>query len=253
MIVRSGRKSEEVPPTSVKCCKNRTFPALVLNLKFRFMSLEFRCHIYCGTSNSLQMNTKRYASVAGLGILAALLFASPLLAPAFAWTSTLNTCVGSYSSSTYPSECTVNPSYTVGTTVSDTAKLYLTSDGSPYGTLYFAVASGSCANPTVLDISITGASPTVTGSGDTYYTASISTTGLSAGTYYWLVYYSGTGSKGYPRAPSSGYDCEQFTLVSAPPVSTPEFPFGMALLLAAAIPALVVLKRKFSLPSIPSL
>jgi len=213
------------------------------------MFYKFRCHIYSKRLVFLQMNTsRRYASVAGLGILATILFASPLLAPTFAWSSSLSTCVGT----SYSTSCTVNPSYPIGSTVTDTAKLYLTSDGAPYGSVYFAVAAGVCSDYGTI-ISGTSQTVSVTGTGTTYPQASISTTGYSAGSYVWLVYYGGTGYGGYPRAPSSGYGCEPFTLVKAPPPpGVPEFPFGMALLLAAAIPALVLLKRKFSVPSFQS-
>lgn len=135
--------------------------------------------------------------------------------------------------------------------MSDTAKLTLSSDGSPYGSVYFAVAAGTCADH---GSTISNQTYAVTGTGTTYPTESISTTAYSAGSYVWLVHYSGTGSKGYPRAPSSGQDCEPFTLTSLPPpTSVPEFPFGMALLMAMAIPALVLFKRKLSLSSLQSL
>jgi len=191
------------------------------------------------------MNTvRRYATFAGLGILATILIASPLLAPTFAWSSSLSTCVGT----SYTSECAVNPSYAIGTTVSDTAKLYLTSDGGPYGSVYFAVAAGVCSDH---GSAISNQTYAVTGTGTTYPTESVSTTGYSAGSYVWLVHYSGTGSGGYPRAPSTGNDCEPFTLYKGtPPTGVPEFPFGMALLMAMAIPALVLFRRKFGLPSI---
>ena len=218
------------------------------------MFLRFRRHKYSEPRYWIYMkNTRRYASIAGLGILATILFASPLLAPTFAWSSSLSTCVGT----SYSSECTVNPSYAIGTSVSDTAKLTLTSDGGPYGQVIFGVAAGTCRTVTGAPgygSIITTLKYNVTGTGTTYPSVSVSTTGYSAGSYVWLVYYTGTGSGGYPRAPSTGYDCEPFTLYSAPPpTGVPEFPFGMALLMAAAIPALVLIKRKFSLPSIQAL
>ena len=214
------------------------------------MAFRFRRHIYRKYRLSLQMQTnRRNMSIAGLGILAAIIFVSPLLAPTFAWTSSLSTCVGS----TYSTSCAKNPSYAIGTTVSDTAQLVLTNDGTPAGTVYFAVASGICSDHgTGTTTGVTGASQTATtgsgGSGTTTttYTASLSTTGLSAGSYVWLVYYSGTGSGGYPRAPTSGYDCEPFTLFAGS-IPTPQFPLGMAALLATALPAMLLIKRKFSI------
>jgi hypothetical protein len=220
-----------------------------MELEFMFMSPGFRRDIYSKSSLRLQMKTtRRYASIAGLGILATLLWASPLLTPAFAWHSGISTCVAG----TWSKDCTVNPSFAIGTSVSDTAQITLTSNGGPYGTVYFAVAAGICTDHNSPLVS--GPSPasiTVTGSGVTTYTSTLSTTGLSAGSYVWLVYYSGTGSNGYPRAPASGYDCEPFTLFAAPPpASVPQFPFGMALLMAIALPALLLLKKKSSVSSL---
>jgi len=211
------------------------------------MSPRFRRDKYSKRSIRLCMKTiRRYASIAGLGILATLLMASPFLTPTFAWTSSLHTCVaGSWSAN-----CTVNPSYAIGTTVSDTAKVTLTNDGPPYGTVYFAVAAGTCSqHGSPLTSGPSPASASVTGSGATTYTSTLSTIGFSAGSYVWLVYYGGTGSGGYPRAPTSGYDCEPFTLFAGPsPV--PEFPMGMALLMAILFPAMLLFKKKFGIPSL---
>jgi hypothetical protein len=88
----------------------------------------------------------------------------------------------------------------------------------------------------------------------TYYSSS-TLTGLSTGSYYFYVVYS-PGSSGYP----SQHTCEPFSGTTGgsfppPPSSVPQFPFGMALLLAVAIPGLLLVRSKYtgkhsSVPSI---
>ena len=186
--------------------------------------------------------SRRYTGLAALTAMAGLLALVPLANPAFAWTASLSTCVaGSWSST-----CTTSPSFAIGTLVPDTAKVTLSADGGPYGSVNFYVASGTCADHG------TGAlvgSSSVTGSGSTYYTQSWDSTGKTAGNYVWLVYYTGTGSGGYPRAPTSGYDCEPFSLfVGPPPPHVPQFPLGSLLIFALAIPALLLLEQDWSRP-----
>lgn len=134
----------------------------------------------------------------------------------------------------------------MGTSISDVASLTLTwGDGSPYGSVVFALWAGTCSSQTGSAIFTS----TITVSGSTSYSGaysttsgSFSTTGLSAGSYVWLVYYTGTGTGGYPRAPTSGYDCEPITLTVSHGV--PEFSAGLPLLLALAAPALLLLRRQ---------
>ena len=219
-----------------------------------FMSLGFRRDIYSWLCLELQMKTvSRYTTIAGLGILATLLFASPLLLTTFAWTTTPGTpftCVTS--TNTWSSTCATNPSFAIGTTVYDQAKLTLSNAGTPYGSVYFAVAKGTCADYGSTIINQTYA---VTGTGTTYPYESISTTAYGAGSYVWLVHFyapPATGGGQYPRYPTTGNDCEPFTLTAAY-VPTPQFPLGMAVVLAAALPAMLLIKRKFSTTSFQTL
>jgi hypothetical protein len=176
---------------------------------------------------------------AGLGVLSA--FGLMLLgaAPAFAWTSAI---------STTPSATLV----AAGTPVTDTATVTLTNDGAPFGYVVFAVYSGGCTNGAPTGAQVLGHFPgpsntnnvAVTASGSNPYTsASFSTTGLS-GAYVWVVYYTGTGSSGYPRAPATGYDCESFSVSPPPAHGAPEFPAGLAVLMGIALPAMMLLKRR---------
>jgi hypothetical protein len=175
----------------------------------------------------------------GLGVLSA--FGLMLLGavPAFAWTSSVTTT---------PSATSV----VAGTLVTDTATVTLSPDASPFGYVVFAVYSGGCTNgaPTGSQVlthftgSVTASNVAVTANGvHSYTSASFSTTGLS-GAYVWVVYYTGTGSGGYPRAPLSAttYDCEPFTVNA--PHGAPEFPAGLGVLLALALPAMMLLKRR---------
>jgi len=169
---------------------------------------------------------------------AALLMGIGAVAPVFAWSSSLNTCLGNYTSSTYPNPCpTTTPSYPAGSVVYDTAKVYLTSNGPSYGSVTFLVAQGTCGDhSTGSSTGVTGSSQSVTGSGTTYYNAHVTIT--AAGSYVWLVSY---GGGGYP----SQSTCEPFTITVSPP-TVPQFPLGMALLMALAIPALFLVRGRFA-------
>ena len=160
-------------------------------------------------------------------------------APAFAWTSSL---------STVPSATTV----VAGISVTDTATVTLSLDSGPYGSVVFAVYSGGCTTGTPTGSQVLGHftglntnTVTVTANGAHSYTsAAFSTTGLS-GSYVWAVKYLGTGSGGYPNAPSAGYfDCEAFTVTPNVSHGAPEFPMGLPLLMALALPAMLLLRRK---------
>jgi len=185
-----------------------------------------------------------FLSVIGLAALGA--------APAFATggTSTL---------STTPSATTV----VVGTATTDAATVTLSTGSGPFGSVVFAVytvpATGSpCPGNTPSGTQVTGrfagstatSLVTVTASGaNTYNSGPFSTVGLSPGHYVWAVRYVG-GTTGYPSSPSiTGYDCEPFTVVAG--VSTlrvPEFSAGLPILLALAIPALFLLRRRLPSP-----
>ncbi len=173
-------------------------------------------------------------TLATLGVISVLIGVSGIVAPAFAWSVQTFTTTASTTSAA------------IGTGVYDTATLQLTSDGGPYGTITFYVYSGTCTsgNPTGT-LEYTSPAVTVTTSlKTTYQSATFSTTGLTAGNYVWVAKYSGTGSGGYPAAKAA---CEPFSLFSGqPPPRVPEFPFGLAILMALAVPAMLIAKSKFA-------
>jgi len=191
----------------------------------------------------------RTKKLALLGI-AAIALAVAGVAPVFAWTITPGspfTCVGTAWSTT----CATNPSYAIGTTVYDTVKAQLSNDGGS-GTItwkvYALTGVGAC---TTTGSALFTTTASIAGDGS-YHTiptpTGFSTTGHSAGSYAWTV--TVTYSDATPKSA-----CEPFTLFTAPPPPTvPQFPLGMALLLALAIPALLLIRSKFaSKPSFPSL
>jgi len=127
----------------------------------------------------------------------------------------------------------------------------------------------------------TGVTVTWSGSSGTAKSDVVATDSLTTGTYYFYVVYD-HGSSGYTwgwtwggsqyGGPSNGYSfdgitwwyagsdghsaytCEQFTGTTGgsfppPPSGVPQFPLGMAALMALAIPALLLLRRK-QVPSV---
>jgi hypothetical protein len=164
--------------------------------------------------------------------------------PAYAWTST-------------PGPTTLqHPTIALGGSTSDNAPLKLTADGpgvSPascgaagsYGCITFKVYAGTCptsySGPALFTniVQVTSASQGVS---FTYTSGSF--TPLAPGNYVWIDTYSGTtGPNPYP---SNTFACESFT-VNAPPHGVPEFPAGLAALLALALPLMILLRKK--LPS----
>jgi hypothetical protein len=225
-----------------------------------FMFPGFRRDIYSKPCHWLQMKTiSRRASIGGLGILAIVLMAAPLITATFAWVATPGspfTCVTS--TGVWSPKCTADPSFAIGTKVYDTVHISFSTVG-PYYSVVFAVANGTCTLPSGAPgygsafKNTTVTIPTTPTISSINVTTSVITTKYDAGSYVWLVHYTG-GSDGYARYPSKGNDCEPFTLTSLPPpTSVPEFPFGIALLMAMAVPALVLFKRKFSLSNLQAL
>src|SRR5208337_2385439 len=194
----------------------------------------------------------RTKKLAILGAVAVVLGLSAV-APAFAWTSSLSTTIYCKSGAGAWSVCASTTSIPAGTAVKDKATLTLTSDGGPYGTISFYIYSGTYNTDKTCAQNV-GASTlywtdpsnayTVAGSGATNYYSS-SPTSLVAGSYFFYVVYSGTGSGGYPSAAK----CEPFTTAGypfPPPSTVPQFPLGMALLLAVAIPGLLLVRSKYT-------
>jgi hypothetical protein len=183
------------------------------------------------------MNNNRKVAVASLGILALLIGVGGGLGSVFAWHIV--------SFSTTPS----TTSSAIGTSISDSAKLQLSDNGGPYGSITFKIYSGTCTTEgvptgtlkyTSSPVPVTSAA--TSGSGATYGSGPVSTTGLAAGSYVWVASYSGTAG-GYPAGTAG---CESFTLFKGSPPPVPEFPLGIALLMALAIPALLLVRSKRS-------
>jgi hypothetical protein len=108
--------------------------------------------------------------------------------------------------------------------VSDTAQV--PEDG---GTLYFYVASGTCADHGTGTLVKSFSVPS--SSGVTTFTTSWDSTGYSPGSYVWLTYY------------GEASHCEPFTLKGS---TVPEFPLGAVLTIALALPALLLLRTKLA-------
>lgn len=174
----------------------------------------------------------RKAVAASVAILATLFVGGMLAAPAFAWSSSLSTTVHQSGSSVY-----------------DTASLTLTNDGPSFGHITFVIYQGSSFTQGTQTCTLGSNSLkwtdsknpiTVTGSG-TYTSSTVSTSGWASGSYFFYVNY---GGGDYPQAS----ECESFTI--APTTQgVPEFPFGMALLVAVALPALFLARRRFVGPA----
>jgi hypothetical protein len=183
----------------------------------------------------------RKATLATLGLLSLLVGVGGVVAPVFAWHIVSFTTTSSTTSAA------------IGTGIYDTAYLQISNNGGPYGSITYHVYQGSCnsqGNPTGSlvytspAVSVTAAASTGT-SPVAYTSATVSTTTWSAGSYVWVVNYSGTGSSGYPAAKAA---CEPFSLFQGPPPppGVPQFPLGLAALMAIAVPALLLVKSKRS-------
>jgi hypothetical protein len=146
----------------------------------------------------------------------------------------------------------------VGTPISDTAGLTLglVPTATSAGTIYFYLYAGTCAgitgSPLYSHTATVG--PGNNGATVQYGSGSFPTTGLTAGPYVWLSRYSGGGtSPGWPAYPASTlsgvvllsgnyYDCEPIKL-TAVSHGVPEFSAGLTILMASALPALLLLRR----------
>ncbi len=183
------------------------------------------------------MQSNRKVTIATLGLLSLLVGVGGVVAPVFAWHIVTFTTTASTTSAA------------IGTGIHDTANLQLSSNGGPYGTITFYVYKGtSCdvgGTPVYTSTPVSVTSAATCSGGANYNSPTVSTTGWSAGNYVWVAHYSGTGSSGYPSATAT---CEPFSLFQGPPPppGVPQFPFGLAALMAIAIPALLLVKSKRS-------
>lgn len=186
--------------------------------------------------------TKKLAILGAMAVILGL----GAMSPVFAWTSNLN------STSLTPTSCGTSSGCATAS-VTDTALLTLTNDGAPRGsvtfTVYAAAVGATCASSGSALWSDTESVPSTGTYVDSSHTqfsitsASFSTTG-HVGSFVWIVSYPGTGSGGYPGVSPK---CEPMKLLTFPPPSTvPQFPLGMALLLAVAIPGLLLVRSKYT-------
>ena len=184
------------------------------------------------------MNRKN-SMLATLGLLSLLVGVGGVVAPVFAWHVVSFTTTASTTSAA------------IGTGIHDSATLQLSNNGAPYGSITYYIYSGTCnaqGNPTGT-LKYTSPSVAVTSAatgagGASYQSATVSTTGYAAGSYVWVAKYSGSGVNGYPAATAA---CEPFSLFQGPPPPTvPEFPLGLAALMALAIPVLFIVKSKYA-------
>jgi hypothetical protein len=147
----------------------------------------------------------------------------------------------------------------VGASISDTASLTLgfVNGATPSGTINFFLYAGTCTGVGAGPLYSKSLAVSSLNNGATlqYDSGSFSTTGQVAGQYVWLSKYSGsTTTPGWPADPrnaASGavlvggiyYDCEPITLA---PTSrgVPEFSMGLPILMALALPALILLKAR---------
>ena len=160
----------------------------------------------------------------------AILFGFGAVAPVFAWHD-----------SNFSTKITYG-----ATSATDTATITLSDNGPNYGSVtfnvYAAAVGATCAptGPSLLTSVVAVAGHTDHGSDQTYQTTSAAFPYSGhTGNYVWIVSY---GGGGYP---SMGPLCESMPSSSFPPPPTvPEFPLGMAMLLALAIPALLLVRSR---------
>jgi hypothetical protein len=160
-----------------------------------------------------------------------------------------------------PTSCQSSPGCVVGTSVTDSATITVTPEncngGCNYGTVTFQVyayTGGSCSSYSSGAISgfpgpaskNTVSVPSSLSSGSaTVSSSSFSTSGLTGTKYVWVVnYVSGGGSNSWP---SYGPVCE--TMFIQQTSGVPQFPLGslgMLALLGIMVPAMIVLRSRFT-------
>lgn len=199
---------------------------------------------------------KRTTKLAILGA-TALVLGLFAVAPAFAWSQNQGTTIQCYAggvwstcaSQTAPASSSIRDDYKLGldgytcyAPNCGTISFYVVSGAAP-GTCPSSVPAGATAEGSATVPS--SAVPTSPTAGTWYYSNyySLSPT-LASGSYYWLVYYN-AGSSGYASQTSC---TEAFTGSGyfPPPTGVPLFPLGMALVLALAIPGLLLIRSKYT-------
>jgi len=182
---------------------------------------------------------RQHKALISLTALAGVLALTAIAAPTFAWhVISLNTCVGT----TWSTDCAGNPSYTIGSQVSDTANVAVSDNGgSAYitFTVYKAAVGATCA-PTG-DALYTSGAIAFPGDGSSHIVPTASSqvqfdsTGQSAGAYVWVTKV--TYSDATPWTA-----CEPFTLT--PGTGVPQFPLGSLLVIALALPGLLLVRTR---------
>jgi len=168
---------------------------------------------------------------------------SSVALPAFAWSSspgptTLNASTIVKGGSVTDSALIVLSNYGPGTSPSTCPK------GSTFGCIIFKVYGGTCSSYSTSTLYFTSTvvvtsaaeSSTFPSGGHTYASPTFTPTSTTQLSYVWIDSYTGT-TGGYP---SAKFACEPFTVSHG----VPEFPVGMPLLIALALPALILLRRR---------
>ena len=176
----------------------------------------------------------RTASIAVLGALA-LFLGLGAVAPVFAWHAT------GFSTQLNPPSCGTSGGCSVAS-ITDTASVTLSSSGAPSGvSVTFNVYQGTCSDHSGTSL-LTSNRPITSDKGLQQVTSDpFTTSGRAAGGYVWVVMYN---QGNYPltdRSPNP--DCEQMVLLQTSHSTVPEFPFGMVLLFAIAVPGLLLVRR----------
>ena len=187
-----------------------------------------------------------------LTLAAAIALLSTGALPAYAWSPTIYPTIQSATAIVIGG----SPS-----SITDSAPIRLPADGpgtaaatacgtgaTLYGCIIFKVykvLTGTACGTSTLSSSVFTSIVHVTGATNTKVTyTSAAFTPTVAGTYVWMDTYSGTGNPvgSGNNYPSASFACEAFTVTGSHGV--PEFPIGLPLLMAFALPALMLLRRR---------
>ena len=214
-----------------------------MNLCFIEMYHVFKGRKYARTAFRLGMLWKdRTVGTVLLGALAVFL-ALGAVGPVLAWHAT------GFSTQLNPSSCGTSSGCSVPS-VTDTASVTLSSSGAPSGvSITFNVYQGTCSDHSGTPL-LTSNRPITSDLGLQQVTSDpFSTAGHSPGSYVWIVTYN---QGDYPLTDGSPNPaCEPMNLLTYHPPTVPEFPFGLALLFAVAIPGLLLLRRTAGKPLAP--
>ena len=188
------------------------------------------------------LENNRTGKLALLGV-TALVLGLGAVAPAFAWhiqylttqTGYIDSAGAFHASTSFPAGSNIADQATV--TGCDASHCGSTAEGLT-GTVTFRLYSGSSCGGTAISTdtkSVPNTNPSTVTS-DPF-------TESTSGSYSFKASFTGSGD--WAGVTYTG-SCEPFTLTPFPPPGVPEFPFGMVLLLAIAIPGLLFVRSKYA-------